>query len=84
MTPVEPNDQTMDRAREDHRAADEARAEKRADDWRAQATGIEDGMADAVERAAATSPGRARDPCLGTVRRRGAEESALPDGTGLA
>ena len=65
MCPVEPTDQTMDRPREDHRADDEARAEKRADDSRAQATGIEDGMADAVERATATSPGPTGDPRMG-------------------
>ena len=53
MDTKEPSDEAMDRAREEQRAADEARAEKPRRVWEAQAAEIEGIAADAVERAAA-------------------------------
>lgn len=53
MTPREPDDDAMERAREEQRAADEARADKPARVWQQQADEIEGIAADAVERAAA-------------------------------
>ncbi|WP_377643929.1 hypothetical protein [Oryzobacter terrae] len=82
MTPTEPNDTTMDRAREDHRAAGEARAEKRIDDWRGQASEIEDGMADAVERATAMGDRVERSTLPADRRPEGAEATSLPSETG--
>lgn len=52
MTP-EPTDETMDRARAEQEAADEARASRAEQSWHDQAGSIENGMADAVERATA-------------------------------
>lgn len=53
MTLPEPTDETMDRARTEQQAADEARTTRARENWRDQADGIERGMADAVERATA-------------------------------
>lgn len=53
MNAKEPSDEAMDRAREEQRVADEARAEKPRRVWEEQAAEIEGIAADALERAAA-------------------------------
>ena len=52
MNAPQPDDTAMERAREEQRAADEARSAKAEANWRDQASRIEEGMADAVDRAA--------------------------------